>query len=128
MNVFFEFFNGLGLTREQQGLIMRATWFGFVSFHILWVCGWLTLIGLESPFVHAEDMRRQSADVHQAIIDLRMDRIERLEHDILQLRVSQCQANTPESRRQYGERLAELISRFQSLAAREPRVPRCDEI
>ncbi len=122
MDALFEFLSkGLGLTREQQGLIMRSAWFAIVSFHIMWVCGWLGAIGLAAPFAHSEDIRR-------AVIELRTDRIERLEHDILQLRVSQCQASNPEAKRQYGERLNELISRFQAIAQREPRVPRCDEL
>lgn len=44
---------GLKLNMGQRGLLIRAGWVILVSGHIAWVCGFLTFIGLQSPFVQA---------------------------------------------------------------------------
>lgn len=113
--------NSFGLTREQQRLIMRTAWFGIVSGHILWVCGLFATFGIPGPFARAAEMK-------QLAEDLRSDRIDRLDHDILNLRIQQCKATTPEAKREYGERLQELESKYFSIVGRSPRVPGCDEV
>lgn len=110
-----------GWTRDQQGSFLRAGWVIIVSIHILWVCGWLSAFGVEAPFA-------QLTVTQTALNEMRADRIERIDHNILTVRASQCKATTPEARSQYSERLLELISVYQHLTGKEPRIPRCDEV
>lgn len=113
--------DAIGLTREQQRFIVRAMWVTLVSIHILWVCGWLAFFGVVSPFASATSLDQISSD-------LRGDRIERLETEILAVRKEQCHADTPEIRSQYSERLQELVTKYESIARKEPRIPACDEV
>ena len=92
-----------------------------MTFHICWVCGWLTLFGLAPPFADAQSSK-------EVIIEVRQERLERLEHDILQVRSLQCHATTPDTKQQYTERLSELISKYKVLSGQYPRVPGCDEV
>lgn len=116
--------DNLGLTKEQQRLIVRSGWVLFVSFHIAWVCGWLAVLGMGSPFALADE-QKQLAEV------IKGDRIDRLEHDILGIRQDQCKAykegNMP-AERLYAERLQELLNKYYSLTQRNARVPACDEV
>ncbi|MGH7743931.1 MAG: hypothetical protein ACREQ5_03810 [Candidatus Dormibacteria bacterium] len=61
--IFKLFSLGFGLNPKTQGLILRVAWVSIVSFHILWVCGWLAFIGLASPFAKAEDFARLAKNV-----------------------------------------------------------------
>jgi hypothetical protein len=45
-----------GLSPRQQGLILRILWVTIVSTHILWACGLLAFMGLNSPWAKAEDV------------------------------------------------------------------------
>lgn len=110
-----------GWTKDQQALILRAGWVGLVSIHILWVCGWLSAFGVEAPFAY-------SSYTASALAEMRQDRVERIDHNILTVRSSQCHATTPEARSQYGERLAELVATYIRLSGKEPRIPKCDEV
>lgn len=49
---------GLSLNTEQEGIIIRAGWVIVVTGHIAWVCGFLTFIGLSSPFVAAGEIEQ----------------------------------------------------------------------
>jgi membrane protein YdbS with pleckstrin-like domain len=47
---------GMGLSRAHQRVLWRVFWVLGVSGHILWVCGFLTAVGLSSPFARADDV------------------------------------------------------------------------
>lgn len=113
--------SSLGLSKEQQKLIVRSGWVLIVSIHIMWVCGWLAFAGFASPFARAEDVQT----VRQV---LKEDHIERLDAQILALREKQCEAATPEAKKTYGERLHELIQKYLQVSGNPPRVPACDEL
>jgi hypothetical protein len=113
--------SSVGLTKQQMTFLTRTFWVVFVSFHILWVCGWLTVFGLAPPFASA-------VESSQIIQDIKDERIERLDRDILTIRTSQCQATDPKAKAQYTERLQELINKYWQVAQRAPRVPGCDEV
>lgn len=101
---------------------MRASWVVIVTAHILWVCGWLAMLGLGTPFAKADEVRDLSRE-------MRADRIERLEQQIINTRIAQCRSEpNSAAREQYSERLQELIHRFREIAHEEPRVPKCDEV
>jgi hypothetical protein len=125
MDTLLDFFvNGLGLTKEQRALLMRAAWFTVVSGHILWVCGGLTVVGLASPFARAETTIRLAEE-------MRADRIERIEHEILTTRQDQCKAikeNNVAAARLYNERIQELQTKLFYLGQREARIPGCNEV
>jgi hypothetical protein len=49
---------GFGLTRDQRRLLIRIAWVLGVSGHIAWVCGFLSIIGLASPFARADRVEK----------------------------------------------------------------------
>lgn len=110
------------ITKEQRIFLMKSGWFIIVSVHILWVCGWLGFMGVSAPFAMANELR-------EAVQGLKEDRIERLDQQILTIRIAQCrsQPDTP-AREMYTERLNELYRKYKELKQEEPRIPRCDEI
>jgi hypothetical protein len=79
----------LGLTREVQVILVRAVWVIFVTFHIMWVCGWLGILGLAPPFAAAAEYAKAS-EIKEMANQLKLDRLERLEHDILTVKTSYC--------------------------------------
>jgi hypothetical protein len=52
-----------GVRPHHQRVITRTAWVAFVTFHILWVCGWLTVAGLSPPFAAAADLERLQARI-----------------------------------------------------------------
>lgn len=53
LKIFQLFFD---LNKSQMRLVFRIGWVLLVTFHILWICGWLAFMGLEAPYAHASDM------------------------------------------------------------------------
>jgi len=47
--------DGFMLSPKQRSVMLRVAWVAFVTFHILWVCGWLGFAGLSTPFARAAD-------------------------------------------------------------------------
>lgn len=45
--------------------MLQIAWVSFVTIHILWVCGWLGFIGLQTPFAKAAafDELQQSSNI-----------------------------------------------------------------
>jgi hypothetical protein len=117
----------LGLTQPQLQFLTRAAWVIFVSFHILWVCGWLTALGLMAPFASAQDLVKQNTVLQQLASQLLDDQLHKLDYDIFQLRVQQCHAPA-DKKDQYAVRLQELINGYAKLTKQYPRVPPCDEL
>lgn len=117
----------LGLTREQQVLITRAAWVFLVTFHILWVCGWLAFLGIAPPFAVAAEYAKAS-EIRDIAQQIKLDRLERLEHDILTIKTSYCKAENQDAKRQYAQRVQELIDRYYAIDHNNPRVPNCDEV
>jgi hypothetical protein len=117
----------LGLTREVQVILVRAVWVIFVTFHIMWVCGWLGILGLAPPFAAAAEYAKAS-EIKEMANQLKLDRLERLEHDILTVKTSYCKADNQEAKRQYAQRVQELIDRYYAIDHNNPRVPNCDEV
>jgi membrane carboxypeptidase/penicillin-binding protein len=76
---------------------------------------------MAAPFADA-------ASSKEVIEEVRQERLERLEHDILQVRGLQCHATVQDVKQQYTERLAELIGKYKYLSGQYPRVPGCDEV
>lgn len=112
----------LGLNAEQRVFLMRSAWVAFVSIHILWVCGWLTPVGVSSPFAHSDSLDTLTKLVME-------DRIDRLQREILNTRASQCHAAPDSATRElHKEILDDLWAKYKKLALADPRVPRCDEL
>lgn len=109
------------LTKEQRSFILRSTWVGLVSFHMVWVCGWISFAGVEAPFAKAADM----ASITKQLLE---DRVERLDQAIQTVRGQQCRTAVDSPARQnYTDRLNELFRKYTELKGHEPHVPRCDE-
>lgn len=116
------------LTKEQRSFILRATWVGIVSFHMVWVCGWISFAGLEAPFAKAQDLNEANKHLTAIAAQLQEDRIERIDQAIQTVRTQQCRTATDSPARQnYTDRLNELYRKYMELTNREPHVPRCDE-
>lgn len=113
------------ITVEQRLFLMRAAWVTFVSAHILWVCGWLAILGpvMSSPFAHADTLDQLTKIVTE-------DRIDRLQREILSTRVLQCQAIAgTKTRDLYTDLLQELWDKYKSMRPlTDPRVPSCGEL
>lgn len=116
------------LTREQRLFLMRSTWFGVVSFHMVWVCGWITFAGVEAPFAKAVDLAKNTEQLATITRQLVSDRVDRLDLAIQSVRSQQCRtANDSPARQNYTDRLTELFRKYVELTGKEPHVPRCDE-
>lgn len=116
------------LTKEQRILIMRSTWIGVVTFHMVWVCGWISFAGLEAPFAKAADMSDATKHLQVIALQLQADRVERLDQAIQSVRGLQCRTAVDSPARQnYTERLNDLFKKYTELMGKEPHVPRCDE-
>lgn len=110
-----------GLTKEQRIFIVRVGWVGFVSIHIAWVCGWLTPLGLETPFAHSNTLTMLVNIVNS-------ERVERIDRDIQTVRAQQCRTPIDSPARQnYTDRLNDLIGKYVYFTRVQPRVPHCDE-
>lgn len=55
----------MGMTENQQRLLVRTGWVLIVTVHILWVCGWLAWAGFASPFAAAHEVEdlKQSVNI-----------------------------------------------------------------
>lgn len=116
------------LTKEQRILIMRSTWIGVVTFHMVWVCGWISFAGLEAPFAKAVDMSEATKHLEVITLQLQADRVDRLDLAIQTIRGQQCRTAVDSPARQnYTDRLNELFRKYMELTGKEPHVPRCDE-
>ena len=54
---------GFKLNMEQRGLLIRVGWVALVSGHILWICGFLGGVGLQTPFADASDFSKLQSSV-----------------------------------------------------------------
>jgi len=116
------------LTKEQRTFIMRGTWVAVVSFHMVWVCGWVGFAGLEAPFAKAADLSKANMNLSQISKQLLEDRVERLDLAIQTVRGQQCRTAVDSPARQnYTDRLNELYRKYKDLTGTDPHVPRCDE-
>lgn len=116
------------LTKEQRLFIMRSTWIGIVSFHMIWVCGWISFAGLEAPFAKAGDMTKANEQLTMIGTQLKQDRVERIDQAIQTVRSQQCRTATDSPARQnYTDRLNDLVRKYTELTGISPHIPTCDE-
>lgn len=112
---------GTGLSPSQIKLLIRTGWVALVSVHMLWVCGLLTTIGLASPFANATEAESLKDNVSEIKIQL-------LEQSLLEARLRQCKAETPDSKQYYFERLQEKMNAYYNLTRRNYPIPACSEV
>lgn len=113
--------DSLGISKELRISIMRAGWFGIVSCHIAWTCGWLTGLGIEAPFARADALKDLLVSVQQQREDV-------LNHQIQEVRYQQCRtAQDSPQHQNYTAQLNELYSKYLALTRKEPRIPSCDQ-
>lgn len=116
------------LTKEQRSFIVRGTWISVVSFHMIWVCGWISFAGLEAPFAKAADLVQATQNLTLITKQLLEDREERLDLAIQTVKAQQCRTAVDSPARQnYTDRLNELRRKYVEITGREPHIPRCDE-
>lgn len=107
-----------GLNQDQVKLLSRVTWVAVMTFHVLWVCGWLAWLGLAAPFANATTV----TSVEQKVDALRKVSVEK---DIIQMRGYQCRAKSEEAIQQYTRQLQELIDHYVDITHRSPWIPDC---
>ncbi len=112
---------GTGLTPAQIKLLIRTGWVALVSVHMLWVCGLLTTVGLTSPFAAAAEAESLKDNVSEIKVQL-------LEQSLLEARLRQCKAETPDSKQYYFERLQEKMNAYYNLTKRNYPIPACAEV
>lgn len=116
------------LTKEQRLLIMRSTWIGIVSFHMIWVCGWISFTGIEAPFAKAADLLKTTDQLILIAAQLKQDRVDRIDQAIQTVRSQQCRTAVDSAARQnYTDRLTELTRKYKELTSADPHIPHCDE-
>lgn len=109
---------GLGLKREHQKILIRTGWVFFVTGHVLWVCGWLTAMGLASPFASAADVDKL---LRAAQVNARISMQTELR---VQIR-AWCIAEDPEIRQLAWRRIDELRSDLLEIAKIQTPEPEC---
>jgi len=53
----------LGFNDKQKAEVVTLIWRLLVTWHILWVCNFLVVVGMPSPMLRAEDLQQLTADV-----------------------------------------------------------------
>ena len=132
---------GVGyLTPQQQMQILRMFWVLAITFHVCWVCGWLTRIGLQPPFAQEQELIEFNGKITESnkkiqdqlgslFSETHDSRNERIEEEIGLARKGLCHAAPGELRDQYSGKLEELIKYYGKINdGKLPRVPGCDEL
>lgn len=120
-----------GMSKDQVKGAVVMSWRIVVLGQALWLWGFLSPVGLPQPFAKITTVSALQTDVKSIVDGLNADRIDRLEADIFVARRQQCEAQlrgTEEQKRQYGDRLNDLINKYRRLTQAYPRVPGCDEV
>lgn len=108
------------MTVEQRKGVTTVVWRSLLIFYLLWGTGMLVPIGL-TGFAWAGDLREVDEKVSEIQSEL-------LEQRIFETRVSQCTADSRETRQFYTRKLSELLSRYALSHKRSYRLPECVEI
>jgi hypothetical protein len=114
------FSKAMGLTDKQVQLLLRTGWILLVSICMCWAMGWLAFIGLAGP-ASAEEVESIKGDVRSIQVQL-------LEQSLFEVRLSQCKAETTETRRYYYTKLQEKMDLYFRLTGRNYNPPDCKEI
>jgi hypothetical protein len=120
-----------GMSKEQIKGALMMSWRITLLGQALWLWGFLDPVGLPQPFAKVSVVAGLQSDVKSIVEGLQIDRIDRLEADIFIARRQQCEAiklGTEEQKRQYGDRLNDLINKYKRITQMYPRVPGCDEV
>jgi hypothetical protein len=126
----------LGLTAQQQRTAMLIILLAGFGFHVLWACGYIP--GLPG-FALANDvteLRRELEEDNDAISEsledikdqLHEDRIDRLEDRIRHFHMLRCQAESPEMRRLYADRVNDNLLRHRRLSRTYLRLSACEDL
>jgi len=108
------------ITPAQARVVGRVAWRMAIAAHIAIACGWATSFGI-SGFASASEvdvLRKSMSTIASELLDQR----------ILDTRLKQCTATSPEAKRLYTEKMQELLSRYQETMRRDYRLPSCDEV
>jgi hypothetical protein len=82
-------------------------------FHVAWACGFLAPLGL-SGFAYANDVDEIKTTM--------------LEESLFESRVRQCTAQTSELRQIYGNRVQQLLTKYQQTTGENYQLPGCAEL
>jgi len=106
-----------GIKPAQQAAILRVAWVAFVTFHIAWVCGWLAVFGLGSPYAKAGDLSKLAQNVQ---ISARIS----LVREIRDAMYARCQAKETTIRDQLSVYIDKLQEEYVGVAGqRYPEMP-----
>ncbi len=109
---------GIGFKRSAWPILIRVAWVAFVTGHVLWVCGFLTALGLASPFAKASDVEKL---LRAQEISARISMQQELR---VQIR-AWCIAQDPEIRQVAWDRIDQLRSELLEIARLQTPEPSC---
>jgi hypothetical protein len=95
------------------------------SFHILWACGYLKVLGIGGGFAQTTDMTDIKTQLSLAANSTTDIRVRLLKHSIIEARIQQCNATT---KLYFTNRLNELLDEYYVLTKIVLVVPACDDL
>lgn len=112
-------FEALSLDLKQRGLIMRVSWITFVTVHIFWVCGWLTVFGVISPFADAADLAELQ---RTAAVSARLSLAQEIRTQLL----AKCLVTDPRVKESLAVTIDKLQIEYSQYAGTRYPEPKCD--
>lgn len=110
---------GFGLNKKQRQLIIRVLWVLGVSGHIAWVCGFMSFLGLVSPFARATDVEQLQ---NQVAISARLQLIQ----EIRTMKRSYCLSTDDDVRQSTLRYLNSLVDELRKVSdLKESPIPDC---
>lgn len=98
----------LGLTVNQLIALGAIVWAAAMSIHVLWACGFLAFMGVESPFAKADDFKGLQ---HSVAITARINLSRELRDQMSLL----CRTKDPSVRVSLGNYIESLQVEYQSV-------------
>jgi hypothetical protein len=101
---------GFKLNMDQRGLLIRVGWVALVTGHILWICGFLGVVGLHTPFAEAgafDDLRQSVSEIQKSGVEGQLRQIS-MDLFNLERQVSELQAERKSVPDIYWQRINDL--------------------
>lgn len=69
-----------------------------------------------------------ATDVQKVVTEIRQNRVQTIDNQVLELRLKHCQAKSDEARQLYWAKIAALQTEYQVLTVRAYLMPRCEDL
>lgn len=122
----------LRLTPPQQVRMLLLIIGGALVFHILWVCGWLSFLGVKPPFAtvgelvaYQQEQASRSGKMERLLIENLADSKAKDIRDVVR---RLCLAKTSEEKERLNKELDELQKKYKELTGSKYEEPACDRL